>query len=100
MSDQAQDAQKLADRIHRLMEKFEQSSNQHLRDESFLALDSSSYTLLVKLHSPFGNGQSAEVVNSTNELQQRINHWIGVQRQLGDLAAIRVIITQDVEHEP
>lgn len=100
MADQAQDAQKLADRIHRLMEKFERSSTQHLKDESFLALDSNSYTLLVKLHSPFGNGETAEELTSTNELQQRINYWIGIQRQLGKLGAVRLVITPDVEQEP
>ncbi len=99
MSDQPQDAQKLAERIHKLMEKFEKSSSQHLKDESFVALDASSYTLLIKLHSPFGNGETVEKLASTNELQQRINHWISVQRELGDLGAVRVIITPDVEQD-
>ncbi len=99
MAEYDQEAQKLAERIERLLERFEQSSGHHQRDESFVAVDASTYSLIIKLQSPFGNGVTTEVVVSTNELQQRINHWMGVQRQLGRLGAVRIIITPEVGEE-
>ena len=96
MSTTEQDAGQLAERIHHLLERFERSSGQHQRDESFVAVDANRYAVVVKLHSPFGNGVTTERVASTNELQQRINHWIGVQRELGRLGAVRLVITPEV----
>jgi hypothetical protein len=93
------DANKLAERIGRLLDRFEQTSGQHQRDESFVAVDAKRYTIAIKLRSPFGNGAATEQVASTNELQQRVNHWIGVQRQLGLLGAVRLVLTPDVEDE-
>ena len=97
MDDFDQDANKLAERIGRLLERFEQTSGHHQRDESFVAVDAAHYTVSIKLRSPFGNGATLEQVASTNELQQRVNYWIGVQRQLGLLGAVRLIITPDMD---
>lgn len=99
MNDFDQDANKLAERIGRLLERFEHSSGQHQRDESFVALDAQHYTLVIKLRSPFGDGETSEQVHSTNELQQRVNHWIGVQRRLGTLGAVRMVITPHVDQD-
>lgn len=99
MTDYDQEAQKLAERIQRLLARFERSSGHHQKDESFVAVDAVRYALTIKLQSPFGNGLTSEEVNSTNELQQRINHWIGVQRKLGELGAVRIVITPEMDLE-
>ncbi|HOX42827.1 MAG TPA: hypothetical protein PK668_04470 [Myxococcota bacterium] len=92
-----QDARELAEHLLGLLGRFELASSQHQRDESFVAVDATRYRLRVKLASPFGQGESQEQVASTNELQQRLNHWLAVQRELGRLAAIRLVLTPDLD---
>jgi hypothetical protein len=92
-----QDARELAERLLGSLGRFEQASSQ--RDESFVAVDAAIYRLSVKLTSPFGQGETHERMASTNELQQRVNHWLAVQRGLGRLAAIRLVITPDLESQ-
>ena len=97
MTETDQDAAELSSRIQTLLEQFDQASGRHQRDESFVAVDAVGYELLIKLQSPFGNGQTAERVASTNELQQRINHWLAVQRDLGRLGSVRIVITPSLD---
>ncbi len=89
------DARAEAERLLGLLERLERTAVQ--RDESFVAVDATAYRLHVKLSGPFGRAESQERVASTNELQQRVNHWLGVQRGLGRLAAVRLVITPDLE---
>ena len=97
MTEYDKDAQKLLKKIQCLFAEFEKKSSHHQRDESFLSVDSTKYTVTAKVRSPFGNGQSHEEIVSTNELQQRINYWLGLQRELGRAVSIRLIITPDIE---
>ncbi|MBW2701968.1 MAG: hypothetical protein JRF33_14220 [Deltaproteobacteria bacterium] len=91
------DAGQLADKILKILDKFDDKSGLHRKDESFVALDANRYELTIKLLSPFGQGLSREMVESTNELQQRVNHWMGMQRALAQLGSVRLIITPIIE---
>jgi hypothetical protein len=87
------DANGQAARLQALLARLDQAAGQQLREESFLAVDATGYRLVVKIQSPYGQGESHEAVGSTNELQQRVNRWLAVQRDLGRLATVRLVIT-------
>ncbi|MBN2494807.1 MAG: hypothetical protein JXR96_09475 [Deltaproteobacteria bacterium] len=99
MGEQIHDARRLVERIQHVLERFEKSSGQHQRDESYVAVDAMRYSLVIKVASPFGQGEADEVVESTNELQQRVNYWLTVQRELGKLGSVRIVLTPIIDDD-
>lgn len=91
------DGEELVRAIRAILKEFEKSSELHQQDESFVAVDNLRYTMTAKIHSPFGDGEWVESIASSNELQQYINRWMGVQRELGRLVSIRLVVTPSLE---
>jgi hypothetical protein len=93
------DGNQLISEIRKSLAQFDRESEYHQQNDSFLALDSQSYTVVAKIRSPFGTGELVETAGSTNELQQLMNAWLQIQRELGRLVSVRFTITPNIEEQ-
>ena len=90
-----QDVGQILTELKDLLDAFSKNAGEHQSNESFLAVDASRYTLIAKVKSPLGSGESVEVAESTNELQERINAWLRIQRDFGKWISVRLSLAME-----